>query len=408
MDPTAPTVKPELVSELMKSVSNPEDMFGPDGMFQKLRAALMERMLEAEMKSHLGFDRNEVKGYKSGNTRNGHSTKRVLTETGPLDVRVPRDRNGTFEPRVIPKHQRRISGFDDKVLALYARGMSTREIQGHLEELYGTDVSPELISTITDAVLDEARAWQTRPLDEVYPVVFLDALYVSVRDSGIVKKKAVYVALGMNVEGEREVLGLWFQATEGAKFWLSVLTDLKNRGVRDIFYVCCDGLSGFPQAVEASFPLAIFQTCIVHMIRASTRYVASTERKAVCAALRPVYGASCDVEARTALEEFEAKWGAKYASIGQLWRSRWNEVTPFLSLPREVRRILYTTNAIESLNAQLRRVLRPKGAFPHDDAVLKVLFLALRRATTRAKAPGGWSAVMRYFAIAFAERLPPG
>lgn len=407
MDPTAPIVKPELVTELMKSISKPEDMFGPDGVFHKLRAALMERMLEGEMTAHLGFERNAVKGYKSGNSRNGHTPKRVLTESGPVEIAVPRDRKGTFEPKLIPKHQRRLDGFDDKVLALYARGMSTREIQGHLQELYGTEVSPELISTITDAVLDEARRWQGRALEEIYPVVFLDALYVSVRDGAVVKKKAVYVALGMTLQGEREVLGLWFQQTEGAKFWLSVLTELKNRGVRDIFYVCCDGLTGFPQAVAAAFPLAIFQTCIVHMIRASTRYVSYSDRKKLCASLRPIYGADDEAQALSALEAFEREWGSKYAMIGQLWRNRWSEITPFLSLPREVRRILYTTNAIESLNAQLRRVLRPKGAFPNDDAVLKVLFLALDRAKLRTKPPIAWSAAMRYFAVAFAERLPP-
>ena len=407
MDATTTIVKPEIVEELIKSISKPEDMFGPDGVFQRLRSALMERMLESEMTAHLGFERNEVKGYGSGNSRNGHTSKRVLTESGPVEVRVPRDRKGTFEPQLIPKHQRRISGFDDKVLSLYARGMSMREIQGHLQELYGTEVSPELISTITDGVLNEVRTWQARPLDEVYPAVFLDALYVSVRDGGIVKKKAVYVALGMTLEGEREVLGLWLQGSEGAKFWLSVLTELKNRGVRDIFYVCCDGLTGFPQAVEAAFPLAIFQTCIVHMIRASTRYLSYTDRKSVCSALRPIYTAANEEQALAELDAFERKWGPKYAAVAQLWRQRWNEITPFLSLPPEVRRILYTTNAIESLNAQLRRVLRPKGAFPNDDAVLKVLFLAIERAQLRSKAPVAWPAAMRYFAVAFAERLPP-
>lgn len=403
MDPTSPIVKPELVSELLKSVSKPEDMFGPGGLFQQLRGALMERMLEAEMSAHLGFERNEPKGYNSGNTRNGHSPKRVLTESGPVEIRVPRDRAGTFEPKLIPKHRRRLDGFDDKVLALYARGMTTREIQGHLAELYGTEVSSDLISTVTDAVLDEAHAWQGRPLDEVYPVVYLDALYISVRDGAVVKKKAVFVALGMTVDGDREVLGLWMQQSEGAKFWLSVLTELKNRGVRDIFYVCCDGLSGFPQAIEAAFPLAVVQTCIVHMIRASTRYVPHSDRKAVCASLRPIYAADSEPQAREALEAFDRKWGAKYPTIAKQWRARWQEITPFLSLPREVRRILYTTNAIESLHAQLRRVLRPKGAFPTDDAVLKVLYLAIERARLRHKAPVAWSAARRFFVVAFAD-----
>jgi putative transposase len=406
MDPTAPIVKPELVTELLNSVRSPEEMFGPGGLFQRLRGAMMERLLETEMTAHLGFERNEVKGHKSGNTRNGHSPKRVLTESGPLDVQVPRDRAGTFEPKLIPKWQRRLSGFDDKVLALYSRGMSTREITGHLEELYGTEVSRELISTITDAVIDEVRTWQGRPLDEVYPVVFLDALYVSVRDGGVVKKKAIYVALGMTLTGEREVLGLWIQGSEGAKFWLTVLTELKNRGVRDIFYVCCDGLTGFPQAIESAFPLAINQTCIVHMIRASMKYVSYTDRKAVCAALKPIYTADSEVAARAALDDFERTMGPKYGSVVKLWNARWTEVTPFLSLPRDVRRILYTTNAIESLNSTLRRVLRPKGAFTNDDSVLKVVFLALERAHKRFKAPVAWGAAMRYFAVAFEDRLP--
>ena len=398
-------MKPELVAELLKSVTNPEEMFGPNGLFQRLRGALMERMLEAEMTAHLGFEPNDPKGYKSGNTRNGHTPKRVLTESGPVEIRVPRDRQGTFEPKLLPKHRRRLEGFDDKVLALYARGMSMREIQAHLVELYGTDVSPELISAVTDAVLDEARAWRSRPLEEVYVAVFLDALYVSVRDGGVVKKKAVYVALGMTVEGEREVLGLWIKETEGAKFWNQVLGELKTRGVRDVFYVCCDGLSGFSQAIEAAFPMAITQTCIVHMIRASMRHVSYGDRKKVCAALRPIYTATTEDAASKALDEFEAEWGEKYPSIAPAWRARWSEVVPFLSFPPEVRRILYTTNAIESLNAQLRRVLRPKGAFPNDDAVHKVLFLALDRAKIRTKAPPAWAAAMRYFSIAYAERL---
>jgi putative transposase len=405
MDPTKPTVSAELVTELMKSVSSPGEMFGPDGMFQRLRGALMERMLEAEMTAHLGFERNDPKGYNSGNTRNGHTPKRVLTESGPVEIQVPRDREGTFEPKLLPKYRRRLEGFDDKVLALYARGMSMREIQSHLAELYGTDVSAELVSAVTDAVLEESRVWRSRPLDEVYPVVYLDALYVSVRDSGVVKKKAVYVALGMTVEGEREVLGLWMQQSEGAKFWLSVLSELKTRGVRDIFYVCCDGLTGFPQAVEAAFPLAITQTCIVHMIRSSTRYVAKADQKKLCEALRPVYTATTEDSAQVALGEFEQQWGQKYPSIGKAWRARWTEVVPFLSVPPEVRRILYTTNAVESLNAQLRRVLRPKGSFPNDDAVFKVLFLALDRAKVRLKAPRSWGAALRYFAIAHAERM---
>jgi putative transposase len=405
MDPTKPAVNAELVAQLMKSVSSPEQMFGPGGLFQQLRGAVMERLLEAEMTAHIGFKPNDPKGYGSGNARNGHTPKRVLTENGPVDIRVPRDRKGTFEPKLLPKYQRRLEGFDDKVLALYARGMSMREIQSHLSELYGTEVSPELISSVTDAVLGMAREWRERPLSEVYPVVYLDALFVSVRDNGVVKKKAIYVALGMTVEGDREVLGLWVQQSEGAKFWLSILSDLKTRGVRDIFYVCCDGLTGFPQAIEAAFPLAVTQTCIVHMIRSSTRQVSHRDRKKICDALRPIYTATSEESALTALTEFEREWGQKVPQVAKAWRSRWSEVVPFLSVPPEVRHVLYTTNAVESLNAQLRRVLRPKGAFPNDEAVFKVLFLALDRARLRLKAPRSWGAAMRYFAVAYAERM---
>jgi transposase-like protein len=323
-----------------------------------------------------------------------------------VQVRVPRDRNGTFEPQAVPKHRRRLEGFDEKVLALYARGMSTRDIQGHLRELYGTDVSPDLISRVTDAVLDEVRAWQARPLDALYPIVYLDALFVSVRDGGTVTKKAVHIALGMGLDGSREVLGFWLEPTEGARFWLSVLTELKNRGVEDIFFICCDGLTGLPQAIEAAFPKAVVQTCIVHMIRASLRYVAYGDRTPVVAAMRPIYGAETEDAARMALDAFEERWGGKYPAIAKQWRARWAEVTPFLAYPKEVRRILYTTNIIESLNAQLRKVLKPKGAFPTDDAVAKILFLALQQAKVHWKPPVFWKQAVAHFAIMFGDRFP--
>jgi transposase-like protein len=366
----------------------------------------MERMLEGEMSAHLGYEPNEAKGRNTGNSRNGHSSKTVQTESGPVEIRVPRDRQGSFEPQLVPKHRRRLEGFDDKVLALYSRGMSVRDIQGHLRELYGTEISADLISRVTDAVLDEVRAWQTRPLEAVYPIVYLDALFVSVRDGGSVTKKAVYIALGVGLDGSREVLGFWIDATEGARFWLTILTELKNRGVEDIFFVCCDGLTGLPQAIEAAFPKAVVQTCIAHMIRSSLRYVTWADRKAVAAALRPVYAAENEQAAQRALAAFEERWGSKYPSIVKQWRERWSEIVPFLAYPREIRRVLYTTNTIESLNFQLRKVLKPKGHFPTDEAVAKILYLALQHAKLHWKPPTFWRQAIAHFSIVFGDRFP--
>jgi putative transposase len=405
-DPTAVTLKPELVDELLRAVKSPNDLFGPEGLFHRLKGALMERILEAELTEHLGFEKNAVEGRGKGNSRNGYTTKTIQTETGPVDVRVPRDRAGTFEPQLVAKHQRRLEGFDDKVLALYARGMSVRDIQRHLHELYGTEVAPELISRVTDAVLDEARAWQTRALDAVYPIVYIDALFVSVRQDGTVKKKAIYIALGTTIEGQRDVLGLWMEGTEGARFWLNALTELKNRGVQDILFVCCDGLTGLPRAIEAAFPRAVVQTCIVHMIRASLRYVPVKGRKEVAGALRTIYTASTEEDARLALDAFDERFGRQYPGAVNAWRSRWPEVVPFLAYPAEIRRILYTTNAIESLNFQLRKVLRPKGHFPSDDAVLKVVYLAIKHASFRWQTPPQWPHALRHLAIVFGDRLP--
>jgi putative transposase len=386
MDSTAVTLKPELVEELMKCMRSPADMFGPEGLFQRLKGALMERLLEAEMAEHLGYEKSDAEGRKSGNSRNGYSHKTVQTESGPVEIRVPRDRAGTFEPQLVAKHQRRLEGFDEKVLALYARGMSVR---------------------VTDSVLEQAKEWQARTLEAVYPIVYIDALFVSVRDGGTVSKKAVYVALGVRVDGSREVLGLWMDATEGARFWLRVLTDLKNRGVQDIFFVCCDGLSGFPQAIETAFPRAIVQTCIVHMIRASLRYVTAGDRKLVVASIRAIYTADTEEAAAAALDAFDERWLKKYPSVSKLWRSRWNEFTPFLAFPREIRTILYTTNVIESLNFQLRKVLRPKGHFPTDDSVTKILFLAIQRAQLKWKPNKSlWGRALAHFAIMFENRLP--
>jgi putative transposase len=406
MESTAVTVKPELIDELLKSIQSPEDLFRPDGLFQRLKGALMERMLEAELTEHLGFEKNESGGARRKNSRNGYSVKTVETESGPVDIRIPRDRAGTFAPKLVAKHQRRLEGFDDKVLALYARGMSVREIQSHLQDLYGTEVSPELISRVTDSVIDELRAWQSRPLEEVYPILYLDAIFISVRDNGTVAKKAAYVAMGVTLDGRREVLGVWLQQSEGARFWLQVLTELKQRGVQDVIFVCCDGLTGFPQAVEAAYPKATVQTCIVHMIRNSLRYVGHKDRKPLVDLLRPIYGAPNEQAAQTALEQLEKAEAKRHPMIAKMWRARWNEVIPFLAFPNEIRKILYTTNCIESLNGQLRRAVRPKGAFPNDDAAMKVLYLAIQRAEVKWKRPAAWPEALVPFSLHFPGRLP--
>jgi len=396
--------KQEFIDSLVEGCSTEEDLFGPDGAFTKLKGAVMERLLEAEITEHLGHEKQARR--RSSNARNGHSTKTVQTDTGPVEIRVPRDREGTFDPKLVKKHQRRLEGFDEKVIALYARGMTTRDIQQHLRELYGTDVSPELISRATDGVLEEFRAWQTRPLDPVYPIVYLDALYVSVREGGQVAKRAFYVALGVTVDGNRDVLGLWVAASEGAKFWLSILTELKNRGVHEILFVCADGLSGFGQAIEAAFPKAVHQTCVVHLIRSALRFVSWSDRKLVTRALRPIYNAENEQAAELALEHAGHLLDGHNPSIVRTFRNRWAEFVPFLSYPPELRRMLYTTNAVESLNSQLRKTLRQRGPFPNDEAVFKLLFLAIRNAKVHWKRPIAWTRVLVQLDIFFEGRLP--
>ncbi len=407
MNVLAPKIKSELLRELTKLVTKPEDLFGPEGLLQEIKKSLVEQLLEVEIEDHLGYAKGEkVEEGRRPNSRNGYTEKNVKTDSGTLTVQIPRDRDGSFSPKILPKHLRRLTGFDEKVLALYARGMTTREIQGHLKELYGTDVSPQLISEVTDTVLEHAKAWQSRPLDPVYPIVYLDALFISVREGATVRKKALYVALGMSLTGQREVLGLWFQQTEGAKFWLSVLTDLKNRGLTDIFFVCCDGLSGLGDAITTAFPLAIVQTCIVHMIRATLRYVSHADRKSLVKDLRPIYAAPTEQAALDALDAFEERWGAKYPAATKAWRTRWSELIPFLAFPGPIRKILYTTNAIESLNAEFRKVLNPRVQFPNDDAALKVIFLALQRKPVRLMPPIEWRAALSHFQILFPDRFP--
>jgi len=396
--------KQELLDSLLEGCSSEEDLFGPEGVFTKLKGAVMERLLEAEMAEHLGHERQSRR--RGTNARNGHSRKLVQTETGPVEIQVPRDREGSFEPQLVKKHQRRLEGFDEKVIALYARGMTTRDIQQHLRELYGTEVSAELISRATEGVLAEFRAWQSRPLEAVYPIVYLDALFVSVRDGGQVAKRAFYVALGVRVDGTRDVLGLWVAASEGSKFWLSILTELKNRGIQDILFICADGLGGLGQAVDAAFPKAVHQTCVVHLIRSALRFVAWGDRKLVSAALRPVYQAETEEAAELALNEATKQLDGRYPSVVRTFRNRWAEFVPFLSYPMELRRMLYTTNAVESLNSQLRKTLRQRGPFPNDDAVFKLLFLAIRNAKVHWRRPVAWTRMLVQLDIFFEGRLP--
>ena len=369
---------PEMIDSLLANYKKPEDLIGEDGLLKQLTKALVERALQAEMVEHLGHGKNEPVENVAGNTRNGRSRKTLKGDFGKLPIEIPRDRHGAFEPQFIPKHQTRWTGFDDKILSLYARGMTVREIQGHLEEMYGTPVSPALISSVTDAVLDEVNAWQSRPLDALYPIVYLDCIHVKVRDAGAVRVKAAYLALGINLEGSKELLGIWMAQTEGAKFWLQVVTELKNRGVADIFIACVDGLKGFPEAIEAVFPKTAVQLCIVHLVRYSLNYVSWKLRKAVAADLRAIYTAATVDDAERQLSAFEATWGEAYPSIGQSWRRNWPRVIPFFDYPPEIRRVIYTTNAIESVNMSLRKITKNRGSFPSDDALLKLFYLALR------------------------------
>jgi putative transposase len=396
-----------LMDLLLEGYKKPEDLTGKDGILKQLTARLVERALEGEMTSHLGYERHDPEGRGSGNTRNGTTSKTLKTDQGPLTIETPRDRNGTFEPVLVKKRQTRFTGFDEKILALYARGMTVRDIQGHLQEIYGTEVSPDLISQATSAVMEDVLAWQNRPLDSVYPILYLDALVVKVRDQGVVRNKSVYLALGVTVTGNREVLGIWIEQNEGAKFWLKVVNELKTRGIKDIFIACCDGLKGFPEAIEAVFSQAIFQTCIVHLIRNSMRFVSYRDRKAIIKDLRPVYTAVNRDEAQAALGEFERLWSTRYPMIAQSWRANWERVVPFLDFPQDIRRIIYTTNAIESLNSSLRKLLHYRGHFPTDEAVVKLLYLGLTKLEKRwSRATRDWAGVLGQFAIYFKDRLP--
>jgi putative transposase len=401
-------IKNEILDELLKD-KDPKTIFSSEGLLGELKKALAERVLNAEMDHHLADStQDEVsEGDKPGNRRNGYSKKTVLSENEAMELAIPRDRNGSFEPQLIAKYQRRFPGFDDKIISMYARGMSVREIQGHLRDLYGIETSPQLISTVTDAVLEEVGRWQGRPLDAVYALVFFDALRVKTRDEGTVRNKAVYLAIGVTPDGRKDVLGIWIEQTEGAKFWLRVMTEIKNRGVNDILIAIIDGLKGFPEAINAVFPETQIQTCIVHLIRNSLGFCSWKDRKPVAKELKTIYRAEDAEAAAAALTEFEeGPFGKKFAAITAMWRRNWAYVIPFFAYPQEVRKMIYTTNAIESLNAKLRRSVRIRGHFPNDEAAMKLIWMQLREITKNWKMPPReWSAAKAQFAVVFGDRF---
>jgi len=396
----------EVIDELLAGARTEEEIVGPGGVLAQLTKRLVERAMSAELTEHLGYKPHQEPPGGTGNTRNGSTTKTLATEHGPVEVRTPRDRNSSFEPQIVRKGQRRFEGFDDKILALYSRGLSTRDIEAHLAEIYGVKVGRDLISRVTDAVLDDVREWQQRPLDDVYPVIFLDALVLKIREGGSVQRRACYLALGVTVEGERDVLGMWFQESEGAKFWMQVLSELKQRGVQDVLICCVDGLKGFPEAIEAIYPSTIVQTCIVHLIRHSLKYVPRREREQVARDLKPIYTAVDADAAQAALETFDDKWGARFPVITQAWLNAWEYVIPFLAFPDEVRRVIYTTNAIEALNRQLRKAIKTKGHFPNEEAARKLIYLAITNAVPAWTRTRNWTTALLAFKIHFGDRLP--
>jgi putative transposase len=399
-------VSDEVIDQLLAGARTEEEIAGPGGVLAQLTKRLVERALEVELTEHLGYEPHAEPPGGAGNQRNGSTPKTLITDQGKVPIDAPRDRNGSFEPKIVRKRQRRFVGFDEKILALYSRGLSTRDIEAHLEEMYGVKVGRDLITKVTDAVMDDVRAWAQRPLEDVYPVIFLDALVLKIREGGTVQRRACYLALGITVEGERDVLGMWFQETEGAKFWMQVLTELKHRGVSDILICCVDGLKGFPEAIEAIFPKTTVQTCIVHLLRHSLKYVPRKEREQVARDLKPIYTAVDADAAQEALERFDEKWGARFPVITKAWLDAWEYVIPFLAFPAEVRRVIYTTNAIEALNRQLRKAIKTKGHFPNEDAARKLIYLAVRNATPQWTRCRNWTTALLAFKIHFGDRLP--
>ncbi len=400
------TIKNEILDEILKDYTKPEDMFGANGILKQLTKSLLERALQGEMTHHLGYSKHAPEGKHTGNSRNGKSKKTLQSDMGEFPVDIPRDRNSTFEPVIVQKGQTRFNGFDDKIISLYSRGLTTREIQGHLQEIYGVEISPSLISTVTDEVLEEVREWQNRPLDRMYPILYLDAIRVKCKEDGRVINKAVYLAIGVTMQGHKEVLGIWASANEGAKFWLSVINELKVRGVEDILIACVDGLKGFPEAIESVFPQTQVQLCIVHMIRNSLAFVSYKERKELVKDLKRIYQALTAKEAESALGDFEKKWNNRYPMIAKSWRERWANIIPFFAFPADIRKAIYTTNAIESLNMSLRKIIKNRSLFPNEDAMMKLLYLALRNIKKKWTMPiRDWGRAVNQFAIVFENRV---
>ena len=397
----------QIIDQLDLSGITQDELFGKQGLAKYLTSRLLNKVLEAEMDIHLGYKKNSNEGDNSGNSRNGYSKKTVLTQDQEVELNIPRDRNSEFEPEIVPKYSKRLPLFNDQIISLYSRGMTVRDIQAHLNEIYGVDVSPELISKVTDAVHEDVRSWRTRPLDSIYPIVYLDALCIKSRQNGKNENKALYLALGINMEGRKEVLGFYLSENEGAKFWLGVLTDLKNRGVQDIFIACMDGLTVFPDAVRAVYPATKVQLCIVHMVRNSTKYVSYKDLKAVCQDLKQIYTAVNEDEALEALEDFGKNWNSKYPMIQRSWEAHWDDLNEFFAYPEQIRRVIYTTNAIESLNATLRKVTKNRAAFPDDDAIMKIMYLAIQKASKKWTMPiRNWGLALNQFAILFgADRV---
>jgi putative transposase len=403
-----PTIKDELLDELLKDYSQPGDLLGPDGLLTELKKRLINRVLESELTTHLGYEKHQSPPQGSSNARNGHSAKTLRSDDGKLPIKVPRDRNGEFEPMLVPKHQRHFDGFDECIVSLYARGLGVREIQQHLLEIYKVEVSTALITNATEAVADEVKAWQDRTLDALYPIVYFDAIVAKVRHDGKVANRAIYLALAINLEGNKEVLGMWSSENEGSRFWLGVATELKNRGLADIFICCVDGLSGFGPALEAVYPQCRIQRCIVHQLRNSLRFVSWKERKAVAAQLREIYTAPTLQAARTALDEFRAAHDTRYPAIGKSWEANWHELTPFFDYPPEIRRIIYTTNAIESLNSSLRKISRHRNQFPTVESLYKLFYLSLKNISVKWTRPvKQWRDALNRFQIEFPNRIPP-
>jgi putative transposase len=401
------TIRPELIDELLKDCADPREVLAEGGLLKQLTKAIIERCLETELDAHLGYPKHGRREEGSANARNGRSRKTLKGAQGEIEIAVPRDRQASFEPQLIQKRQTRLEGFEDKILALYARGMTTRDIQAQVQDLYGVEISPTFISNITEAVMEEVRQWQTRPLDAVYPIVYVDCLVVKVRENQRVLNKALYLALGVDMEGQKELLGMWMSQSEGAKFWLAVFTELQNRGVKDIFIACMDGLTGLPEAVETLYPQTRVQLCMVHMVRNSLKYVSYKHRKEVAADLKLVYGAATEAEAQVYLDLFAEKWDRLYSSISKLWRTHWSRVIPLFAFPEDIRKVIYTTNAIESVNMSLRKVTRNHRIFPSDEAAFKVVYLAIQNIAKKWTMPiHNWKPALNCFAIEFAGRVP--